>query len=319
MLAAEQADVLSRSQLHNHGRAWNWIERNRVAKRIQLVGDHAVVLHTGALTIAQTWWCALVNAGPHCVLDGPTGAEAAGLQGYGTELIHLSAPKGSRPRRCEGVVVRELRDFSLEDVHPVRKPPQMRAPVAIVRAALSAPNRPKACAILAAAVQQRIVSCDQLRAALERTKRHRYRRLLLTVLGDIEGGAHSLTEIDFARLCRWARLPEPTRQSVRHDGDGRRRYLDVEWEGFGIAVEIDGALHLLAASWWADMDRANEMMLAGVTLLRFSTVIVRLRPERVCDQLRRALLSKGWDGNPNSTAPALCPNPNDVHGAGIRT
>ena len=83
----------------------------------------------------------------------------------------------------------------------------------------------------------------------------RHRHALLTALDDIEQGAHALSEIDFARLCRRNGLPEPTRQSVRPDSSGRVRYLDVEWStrtGRVLVVEVDGALHLRPTRWWSD-------------------------------------------------------------------
>ena len=56
--------------------------------------------------------------------------------------------------------------------------------------------------------------------------------------------------------------------------------------------EIDGAVHLLVRTYWDDMDRDNEQRLAGRLVLRFPSVAVRLNPDRVLDQIRRALLPR---------------------------
>jgi hypothetical protein len=105
-------------------------------------------------------------------------------------------------------------------------------------------------------------------------------------LGDIEGGAHSLLEIDFTQIAARAGLPAPRRQSFRLDAQGRRRWIDTDFDFFD--VEVDGFVHLLPATYWDDMSRQNELVIAGRRLLRFSTVAVRLQEHVVASQLRRA-------------------------------
>ena len=116
--------------------------------------------------------------------------------------------------------------------------------------------------------------------------------MLQHAVADISSGAQALSEIDFARICRRFRLPEPVRQSVRVEPSGRRRYLDAEWalsDGRRVVAEVDGAVHLLPRRYWDDMDRSNELVIDGSTVLRFATYALRAHPERVADQLRRAL------------------------------
>jgi very-short-patch-repair endonuclease len=113
---------------------------------------------------------------------------------------------------------------------------------------------------------------------------------------DASAGAHSIAELDFAALGRRAGLPEPTRQSVRVDSRGGRRYLDVHYEEWRVHVEIDGAHHLEPASWWADMKRQNELWISGDRVLRFPAWAVRERPNEVIAQVRAALRAAGWPG-----------------------
>jgi Protein of unknown function (DUF559) len=106
--------------------------------------------------------------------------------------------------------------------------------------------------------------------------------------------ATALSEIDFTRLVvRAFGLPEPTRQRVRYDSHGRRRWLDVLWEGARIIVEIDGSHHMDAIQWWDDMDRENDMKLDGYLVLRFTAFIVRHRPDYVAAQIRDAFRKSG--------------------------
>jgi hypothetical protein len=168
-----------------------------------------------------------------------------------------------------------------------------RAAPAVVIAAASLPKPRAACGLLAAVVQQGLARTEQLRVALDAVPKARHRRAMRAALDDIGQGSQSLSEIDFFRLCRTHGLPLPTRQAVRVDPAGRRRYLDVEWrlpDGRVVAVEVDGALHLTARQWVDDQLRQNEVVLGGTLVLRFPSVVVREEPWLVVTQLRRALL-----------------------------
>ena len=93
-------------------------------------------------------------------------------------------------------------------------------------------------------------------------------------------------------MCRRYRLPVPFRQAVRVEPSGRRRYLDALWrrpDGSLLAGEVDGALHRRPEKWMDDDLRQNEVVIAGTPVLRYPTVIVRCEPDRVADQLGRAL------------------------------
>jgi hypothetical protein len=159
----------------------------------------------------------------------------------------------------------------------------------VVDAAVWTRRPARACGIVSAAVQQRLVTPAQLRDVLVAAGAVRHRRLLLAVIGDIEGGSHSLAELDMARLCRRSGLPPPQRQAVRRDSEGRRRYLDLFWPEQGVCVEVDGGFHWEASEWRLDMDRQNDLVLDGLTVLRFPSVAVRIDADHVAARLARAL------------------------------
>jgi hypothetical protein len=149
-------------------------------------------------------------------------------------------------------------------------------------------------AVLAAGVQQRLVRVLDLQAATEAWPDLRRRRLITLTLEDIAGGAHALTEIDAAKLCRSAGLPEPSRQSIRCDRQGRRRYLDLEWDQWRLCAEIDGRQHMEIRQWCDDLLRQNEVVIARSDVLRFPSLVVRSAGEVFVDQIARALLARGW-------------------------
>jgi hypothetical protein len=162
----------------------------------------------------------------------------------------------------------------------------MRIPDAVVDALENTTLPLRGCALLASAVQQRLLRARDLRPRLAGAGILPNRRVYLAVAGDIEGGAQSLNEIDFRPLARRAGLPPPIAQSVRVDRQGRRRYLDADFGAFG--VEIDGAVHLKPLAWWEDTWRLNEITIGGKPMLRFPSVGIYLHKDRVVDQLRAA-------------------------------
>ncbi len=116
-------------------------------------------------------------------------------------------------------------------------------------------------------------------------------------LDDLAGGSQSLPEREILLLIKRAKLPMPDRQTVRGEG-GLRRYLDLYWDSLRLVVEIDGRFHAAYQQWVADMSRANALVGSGDVVLRFPAWLVRNRPEQVIDQLRSALLARGWQPQP---------------------
>jgi very-short-patch-repair endonuclease len=150
--------------------------------------------------------------------------------------------------------------------------------------------------LLAAACQQRLVTSAEVREVLARMPRVHRRQLMLTALADIEGGAEALSEIDLLRLCRRHRLPAPDMQERRTDARGRLRYIDAYWREWHLQVEIDGAHHMDAGQWAADLRRQNTIWVAGDRILRFAAFDLRRRPAEVAGQIRAALAAAGWRG-----------------------
>src|SRR5262249_45066115 len=95
-------------------------------------------------------------------------------------------------------------------------------------------------------------------------------------------------------LCRFARLPPPSRQVPRRDRTGRMRYLDVCFDAWHVALEIDGAHHVNVGQMWDDSARQNDLALNGYLVLRYPVHVVRDEPERVIADVRQALLARGW-------------------------
>jgi len=277
-----RADGVGRRQLAAEITAGRW-------QRVGL----AIVMHNGPLSPAQRRRVARIHAGPRAVLTAFSSAEVHGLDGWRRDEVHLLAPAGARlSARCP-IDVRLHRYDPSRQIRCIPGGGVEVLPDALLRASTTFRAARPACALLAAAVQQRLVRADELTRALERFPRQRHRRALRLALADIAGGSQALSEIDFVRLCRRYGLPDPVRQAVRREPGGRRRYLDATWrrrDGRLVVVEVDGALHLATRRWWDDQLRQNEIALDDALVLRFPSVVLHTEEPLVVAQLRRALL-----------------------------
>jgi very-short-patch-repair endonuclease len=181
-------------------------------------------------------------------------------------------------------------------------PPRTTIARSVVDAAAWARTAEEARLVLAAACQQRLVTPGDATDVLALLPEVRRRALIRTTLADISGGAEALSEIDFVALCRRHRLPRPDLQVKRTDADGRDRYLDAYWEEWRLHAEVDGAHHMDARHWAADMQRQNQIWISGDRILRFPAALIRERPAEVTAQLRAALTAAGWrPGNEQPT------------------
>jgi very-short-patch-repair endonuclease len=270
--------------LRRHLRSGRWTRYGRV-----------VVTHNGPLTDEQLVWVAVLRAPRGVVLSGTTAARRRGLDVRRPTQPELLVPAAGPLPHLQGVQVARTRLLTAADVHPTAQPPQLRLPRAVVDAASRAARPDDVRALLCAGVQQRRLRAEDLRHAVLRLGPVRNRALMLRTLDDIEGGSHSVRELQFLRTVRHAGLPAPARQVVRQRLGGRL-YLDAAWDAYRLHVEVDGLGHLFVDAWSADLDRANELALRGsnATTLRIPGFWLDERREHVVDQVRRGLLAGGW-------------------------
>ena len=290
-LADQQGGVVSRIQAYAVGVTRAQVRAHVRARRWRRVGSQSLQLSTGPLTPTGRFWAAVFEAGPRAQLDGVSSLIASGLTGFRADDIRVSVPRGARVRRARGLDIRQTRRWDAGDVAPSGIP-RTPVPVAAVRAALWAATDRQAALLLTMSVQQNLTTPENLGLAALRVKRDRRRRLLHEVILDLAGGVRSLGELDFARECRRRGLPEPTRQVVRRGRDGRY-YLDVAWEAWGVAVEIDGIHHAWALHVVGDALRQNDVTLQDVLVLRLPLLGFRIARDEFFAQIGEALRSRG--------------------------
>lgn len=292
-LAALQAGVALRSQLHRTGLTPDAVRAQLDAGRWQSWGHHVVVLHNAEPTRRQLMWAAVLDAGPAAALASHSALELAGFVPFAAEAakVHLLVPRGTKVAQHGGVVVHESR--RVDATRHVRHEGISCTPVE--RSALDAaawqPWPRFACSMVAAVVQQRLTTAQRLEVELGRVGRIRHKAHLRAALRDIAGGAEALSELDLLKLCRRFRLMPPTQQRRRRGADGRVRYLDAEWRLTGgelLVLEVDGAHHLDVGHWQADMRRERTVVLSGRRVLRATSFEVRAEPQLIAADLRAA-------------------------------
>jgi hypothetical protein len=293
-IADRQAGVLTRSQLDAAGFAKTDVETAVRAQRWRALGRRVVVLQNAPLTAPQREWAAVLLPGKPAALAGLSAAASAGLCGFEPDRVHILVAHATEAGLPAWIKVHESRRFSPRDVNEVAAPPRTRVARSVLDGATWSRYPRRACAVLCAAVQQRLVTPEQLLGELADAGPVRHARLMRRVLGDIGGGAHTLAEIDLGRLAARAGLPPPHRQRMRREPSGRIRYLDAEFllpDGTVLVVEVDGRGHMEVETWLDDSSRQNEVIIEGRPVLRFPSLTIRFDEERVIDQLRRMRLT----------------------------
>jgi hypothetical protein len=233
---------------------------------------------------------AVLDVGYPAALASHTALEVAGFSSFAREAddIHILIPHGSRCHVLPGVKIHESRRVRPELHIELAGLPCTDIARSAIDAAAWQPWPRFACALVAAVVQQRLCTVDELERAMQHVGRVRHKAHLREAIRDIGGGSQALSEIDLIRLCRRFGIQEPDRQVKRFDSHGRMRYLDAEWQlsdGRRVVLEIDGVHHLDVQSWQVDMRRDRSLVIGGAQLLRATAIELRVEPALVVADL----------------------------------
>ena len=105
--------------------------------------------------------------------------------------------------------------------------------------------------------------------------------------------AHRLAGSPMESVLRWsiheAGLPPPVLQHVVRDAGRFLGQVDLAWPGHRVVVEFDGNVHRDRRVFVEDLRRQNGLVLAGWTVLRFTSADVLGRPQQVLAAIRAAL------------------------------
>jgi hypothetical protein len=291
-LLAEQAGVVTHAQLRAVGVTDAQRRAQIAASRWRSVNATVVVTHNGPLTVGQQQWAVVLSANGLVALCGLTTLQNFGVRGFETDVVHVLVEPGGRVRAVPLVAVaaHQSRRFGAVDVLP-RLPPTVGIERATIDAAAWSPDIKTATRVIVAPIQQRFTSASRLSATLTAAGSVNFSGVLVPFVADLEGGAEALSEVAFLRWCRRHGFPRPELQ-VRHDGQGRRRYLDAIFElssGGRLWVEIDGGIHLTLTTRWQDTIKDNDAVIARRPALRFPSVAIYSDDPIAVEQLAAGL------------------------------
>lgn len=117
---------------------------------------------------------------------------------------------------------------------------------------------------------------------------------LTQVLALVDPGAGSPWETHLRVLLMRAGLPRPRTQADIRGPDGRfLARADLCWPEYKIIGEYEGAQHRSGRQFTRDIDRYNELQLAGWSVVRVTAEQLTGRPQVVIDRFTRALHQAG--------------------------
>lgn len=301
--AAAQAGILTRRQALDGGLTDEAVEARLASGRWQRVYTGVLATFSGPVPREAQLWAAVLVCGPGAVLSHDTAAELAGLTSHQDPMIHVTVPTGRHLARRQGLYVHRSKLASTMR-HPALRPPRTRIEDTVVDLTQRSSTLETAMSWLVKSVATRLTTPARLSAAMATRHRLRWRAELTEVLADVAAGCHSMLELRYLRSVERAHgLPAGKRQ--------RRRggwYDDVDYDEYGVSVELDGRIAHPVEQAFRDHRRDNAAVLAGSRVLRYGYADVAHRPCAVAREVAAVLRAAGWRGKAHGCS-AGCPVP----------
>lgn len=238
---------------------------------------------------------ALLKAGPGSALHGRSAGFAWGLVTSAPSHIEVVIPASRRVRPVEGVVIRRSRLVAAR-VHPTEWPHRIDAEHTVLDLAARS-DFDRLVGLTVKALQLKIAAAESLRAALAQRRGFDFRAELDAALTDVAEGAESPAEVRYLRDVEQAHgLPAGVRQIPIDGGAGRR---DVEYDEWGLIVEVDGRLgHTGWGARQGEGRRDRKAATTGRLTVRCHWVDLVPAGCELAADLALILSRRGWRGRP---------------------
>jgi len=291
-VAARQLGLITRGQAELTGATRSMIQHRIKRRRWEPVHRGVFRVNGSPRSFDQKVLAACLAGGDEAVASHWTASSIWGLVETSRPDIEISIPP-SRHCRGNGFIVHHVRlserDMTRRGVIPITTPFRTLVDLAGV---VETPTQLE-CAF-DSALRQRLITLPKLTlqvAALEGST--------LPGLGSVRrivesrlalGVPQSLLETHFAALMREQGLPEPVRQYTVKEKRKVIAILDFAFPDLMMAIECDGSgFHSMPADLDRDVQRGNQLALAGWLVLRFSWRDVLWRGRSVCKTIASAL------------------------------
>jgi hypothetical protein len=247
VLVADQAGMVARRQLNEHGVDWARVRNEIAARRWVERTPRVLSTTTGVLSLEQREWLAVLHAGPRSMLANLSAAGRFGLTGWERPWVSVMVDDELSFEPVDGVdFFRSRRPFDLLRAPRPGIPVCQLEPAVLLWAGYEATNK-AAHGVVAAVVQQRLSIAGRMTAWIDQLRPLRRAKPLKRTLEFVNAGAHSGAEVELGRLCRRFGIRQPDRQRQRRDRSGRLRYTDAEWDlpdGTTLVLEVEGPFHM---------------------------------------------------------------------------
>lgn len=302
-LAFAHAGVISRAEVAARGVS-DAITRRAVQRGTwRRIHPRVYAVSPTPLTRDGLLWAALLYAGSGATLSHETAAEVWGLEEPRGQIIHVTIPVARRVRSLPTVRIHYAHRLATSR-HPTRTPPVTRIEDTVLDLIDRARDVNEVVTWLTRSCQRRRTTPEQLGTALEARKKIRWRGDVEDLLADVAEGAESALELSYLRRVeRGHELPRGSRQRRRRIG-GRVQYSDVEYEDFGVIVELDGKVGHVEEAVFRDHRRDNAAARRGRITLRYGWADTTHRACAVAAEVGVVLRQRGWAGSPRPCGPS---------------
>ena len=241
-------------------------------------------------------WAAVLSVGRYAVLSHQTAAEKLALGGRSDTDIHVTIPETHKALARPGIRIhRSRRAFQMElaDCYP----PCTSVEETVLDLVDLSETFDDMCGWVTRALNRKRTSAVELRDAMGKRERLRWRSLLGDMIHATVTGDHSVLEHRYERDVERAHgLAEPDRQVPFTKPDGTQGYRDRAYAAYRVVIELDGQLYHPAEGTWDDKERDNAAIEAGHEPLRYGWKHVTQRPCATAVQVSRVLRANGWHG-----------------------
>lgn len=294
-LSDAQCGMLARRQLNDLGIDSDGVRNQVRAGRWVARTSTVISTFTGEPPWRAEIWRAVLHAGGDALVGGISALEWYGVRNWHRDEITVLVNDDLSFDPVPGInFFRTRRPLDRLRNTRVALPIARLEPAVLICAGYEKSAR-TAQGMLAAVVQQRLTTAEDLLAEMHTLRPLRRAKQFRRVLSEVAGGAQSLGELDVSRMCRRHGLPAPARQTKRRDSFGKLRFTDAEWhlrDGRTLILEVDGSFHMDVDNWEADLARQRQLTDPNNVIVRCTTRELRDEPGRVARDLLRLGLAR---------------------------
>lgn len=290
-----QDGVLSATQLLSGGLTRDFLRSQVDQGKWQRPYRGVYATFSGELSRRARLWAAILATGPGAMLSHETAAEIARLADKPSRVIHVTLPARRRITPIPGLTIYHSARAE-RALHPALMPPRTLIEETVLDLVATSARLDDAAAWVTRALGRGLTSQDSLRDALDLRTRIRWGRELAELLSPDAAGLHSILEYRYDHdVERPHHLPDGTRQA-RFSQGGRTGYRDRLYDGYLVAVELDGRSTHPVEDRWLDISRDNAAAADGILTLRYGWLDVTNHPCQVAAEVARVLAKRGYAG-----------------------